>query len=257
MTEPAENKDDGVSPDDTQSVTDRVVWEQPEGYAENLELIETHLEPFFGPNAIVFHEIVSDLVHLDVLVFEPTGDRDFWVYVTSGMGDIRMTVPEGVDPAEIGRAELMIGLPRDWGNKLSKYLNAIGRPDVDNVYWPIKQLKSLARYPHLAKTFLTHTHTIQNEDEQPYSSNSRINGAILAYSTLLPEGADRLTLPDGDKLNFLGVTYLFPEEMDFKLQQGAEALFERLNKAGVNEVLDIKRQSVVRKSLLMRLLKGE
>ena len=39
--------------------------------------ILAHLEPILGPVETAYDEVVSDQVHLDVLVFAPTGRRDF------------------------------------------------------------------------------------------------------------------------------------------------------------------------------------
>lgn len=40
-----------------------------------------------GVLAFVWHELVSDLVHLDVHVAEPTPARPYYTVVTSGMSD--------------------------------------------------------------------------------------------------------------------------------------------------------------------------
>ena len=44
-------------------------WQAPESAGVNLEAIEDHLEKHVGKVESVFHEIVSDLIHLDVLFF--------------------------------------------------------------------------------------------------------------------------------------------------------------------------------------------
>lgn len=232
-------------------------WTPPEGYAENIEHIQAHLEPVFGESSSVFHEIISDLIHLDVLVYPPDDRRDYWVYVTSGMGDIRMSLPDDLSARELGRAELMIALPRAWGDKVAKLNTDKHDQYSENVFWPISLMKWLARYPHEAGTWFADGHTIPNgPDAEPYSPESRLNGALIAYSTLLPPDRASLVLPEGDWLNFYGVTLLYPEEMDFKLNKGVDGLAQRFDRAGVSEVVDLNRRSVVKTNPLLRLLGG-
>ena len=254
-----EFKDGDITPGGSTIIEAKVreeEWTPPESYAENCELIEEHLEPIFGKSETVMHEIISDLIHLDVLIYPPDDKRDFWVYVTSGMGDIRMTTPPDEDPVEWSRAELMIGLPRDWGDRLAKLDDIDDEEAVDSIYWPIGLLKWLARYPHFAETWFGPGHTIPNVEEEPYSPDSRLNGAMISFSTLVPESHSVLTLPDGDHLNFYGLILLYPEEMDFKLKKGAGALADKLELADVSEVIDVTRRSVVRKNPLLRLIGG-
>ncbi|MGC3944409.1 MAG: hypothetical protein QM762_07815 [Chryseolinea sp.] len=50
---------------------------------EGIELISAHIEKHVGPIEMVFHEIVSDQVHVDVYWVKATSDRPFHVLVTS------------------------------------------------------------------------------------------------------------------------------------------------------------------------------
>ena len=217
----------------------------PESEAPNLELIEAHLDPFFGEAKTVYHEFLSDLVHVDVLVFPPARSRPYWVYVTSGMGDIRMTLDPGLEPNELSRAELMLALPDKWGKRLSKQ-GAIGvDDDPENLGWPIDLLKLLARYPHAAGTWLGHGHTIPLNDEDSGGLGNDFCCAMITYSTLLPPESTAFVLPDGDELNFYGVTLLHQREMEFKLRHGFGELAEKLDDLGVSEVVDLERPSAV------------
>ncbi|MGH1413754.1 MAG: suppressor of fused domain protein [Pelagimonas sp.] len=233
-----------------------VDWEAPETHAENIEEIETFLHKALGvEDHNVFHEILSDKVHLDVLVYPPAGDRDYYLYVTSGMSDVPMSLPEGLSQDEFGRTELIMALPRAWGEKVAKLDSSASDPD--NVFWPISVMKWLARYPHVANTWVGAGHTIPNgPDAQPYDDTTLFNGVILSYAPFLPLDMDRLRLPSGDYISFLGVVFLHPGEMDLKLEKGADELFERLYAQGQPEILDLSRRSVVRTNPILRLLKG-
>lgn len=59
----------------------------------------------------------------------PAVDRPFHVLVTSGMSDLAMTVPEGME--FFRRAELMIALPADWPIEGPRFEDEQG-------YWPIR-----------------------------------------------------------------------------------------------------------------------
>jgi hypothetical protein len=50
-------------------------------------------------------------------------------------------------------------------------------------------------------------------------------------------------------IHFLAVMPLYEEELRLKLDRGAEVLFERLDEAGVNELLVLQRKNVARKFL--------
>ncbi len=226
----------------------------PDTAAEHVDFISGHLEPVLGKTETVFHEIISDTIHLDVLVFPPNKKRDAWIYVTSGMSDLRMSMPEGLDPAEWSRAELMIGVPKDWGKKISVLMNGNDEEDHESIFWPVSLLKWMSRYPHLAGTWLGPGHTIPTNVEEPYKTKGRFKGVLIDFAYLLPEEKLRPTLPNGDHLNFYGVTLLYPEEMDYKLNKGYEALANRLYKNGVSEVIDLNRRSVVSKHTFLRLL---
>src|SRR5262249_43577411 len=79
------------------------------------ERITAHLTRTLAAPASVFHEILSDRVHLDVHIVPAGDDRPFITLVTAGMSARPMTMPEGMPSAETwSRAELCLFLPPDW-----------------------------------------------------------------------------------------------------------------------------------------------
>ncbi len=64
------------------------------GDEERLEEISEHIEKHIGPIDMVWHEIVSHLVHIDVHHIRPSDTFDFHVLVTSGMRDQTMNRSE-------------------------------------------------------------------------------------------------------------------------------------------------------------------
>ncbi|HZT78842.1 MAG TPA: suppressor of fused domain protein [Gemmataceae bacterium] len=206
------------------------------GDSENIEAISDHIETHIGKVAGVFHEIVSDLVHIDVHVVEPTDDRPYHTLVTSGMSDLPMTVPEGAEDWRF--AELVISLPPDWP------LTQEAFQDERN-YWPVRWLKMLARLPHEYDTWLGWGHTVPNGDPpRPFAANTKLCCALLLTPMLTPEEFWQLRTDDDRTINFYALVPTYHEEMAFKLKNGVEALLERFGEEGVTELLDVKRTNV-------------
>ncbi len=119
----------------------------------HIEAISAHIERHLGPISGVFHEIISDLVHIDVHVVPASEPFPYLRLVTSGMSDLPMTLPGGAPGSAY--MELMVTLPADWP------ISADAFEDERN-YWPVRLLKTLARLPHEYDTWLGFGHTIPN-----------------------------------------------------------------------------------------------
>ncbi|MFC3798813.1 suppressor of fused domain protein [Cohnella sp. GCM10012308] len=209
--------------------------------ADYLALVTQHVETHIGPVQNVFHEIVSEHVHLDILIVAPTPSRNFYTLVTCGMGLRPMTVPKGAEAYRY--AELLLCLPSNWP------LSEAAFRDEDH-YWPVRMLKSLARLPHQYNTWLYLAHTIPNGDPaEPYADNTKLSGMILSVPSTVSSAKEFFTLAaaPGKDVHFFSLLPLYKEEMDFKLKQGPEALFEKLEAAGVNELLRADRKNVCKK----------
>ena len=102
-------------------------WQAAKG-EECIEQISGHIEQHLGPIETVFHEIASDMVHIDVHFVKPTSTFPFVRLVTSGMSDLPMTTPEESEAPQF--AELLITLPADWHLDQKSFENEIGRAHV-------------------------------------------------------------------------------------------------------------------------------
>ncbi len=209
------------------------------GDSEHIDAIERHIEQFVGPVEMVFHELVSDLVHIDVHHVRPGPGRDFHTLITTGMSDRPMTVPE--DAEDFQFAELMLCLPPEW------LLTRTDFADEQN-YWPIRLLKVLARLPHEYDTWLGVGHTVPNggEEPQPYANNTKFCCAMITPPLRFAPEFRQLELDDR-VINFYSVWPLLPDETEFKLKHGFDPLVERLLARGVSEVIDITRSSACRR----------
>jgi Suppressor of fused protein (SUFU) len=206
---------------------------EPPAPMEYTEEIVAHFEKAFpGRNSSVFHEIVSDIVHIDVNIMEPTEDEPFWVLYTTGMSDLPMTLPEAMLKQIEGsydRAELMIFLPASWE------LTEESVKD-DNNFWPIRLMKQLARFPHQYNTWLGYGHTIPNYAEyEPYADGTGLNGVVLYQ---LNDDLSVIPTADGNTINAYYLIPLYREEMDYKLEHGMDALMNKLLELG-DDVIEL------------------
>ncbi len=215
-------------------------WEPPDMEDSQMEMISDHVERHIGKIETVFHELVSDLVHIDVHQVPPTPDRPWWTLITSGMSDKPMKAPPGAE--DFKYAELMLCLPANW---------RMGQADFNDErwYWPIRWLKLLARMPHEYDTWLSWGHTIPNGDPaEAFAPGVPFTCMILDRPSTV--SVDFWTLPvRSDKtIHFFSVLPLYSGETELKLKEGAESLLDRMEKKKVTELVNLKRPDVSKKS---------
>jgi len=193
--------------------------------SEDTEALEHHIETAFGKVQSVFHELLSDLVHIDVHHIPPSDRYDFTTLVTTGMSDLPMNVPSGADECRF--AELLIHLPPTWPISDPAFEN-------ENAYWPVRLIKTLARFPHEYDTWLWWGHTLPNGDPaEPYDLSVPFTCALLKDSSVFPPEATVARCSPEKEVQFLSVAPLFPEEVELKLRRGAEVLMERWKRRGI------------------------
>lgn len=201
-----------------------------------VEQIENHIQTHVGPIANVFHEIISELVHLDVYIVEPTLDKNFYTLITSGMSARPMAVPEGAEEFRYG--ELLINLPPDWK------INQEDFKSEEN-YGPLRLLKFLARLPHQYGTWLSYYHTIPNGDPPaPFTSNTGFSGAMLIAPLIHPEQFSTLKIDEKTTIYFYSLLPLYTEEMNIKLRSGTKTLIQRLQSINTSDLIDLSRPNV-------------
>jgi hypothetical protein len=199
------------------------------------EQIEAHIERHVGQASTVYHELISNLVHIDVHIIEPTAERNFYTLVTSGMSDRPMNTPQEFE--HLKYAELLLCLPPTWPLSQQDF-------EREENYWPVRWLKILARMPHEYDTWLWVTHTIPNGDPpEPFAANTGFCGMLLAQPVLFGDEFLELEVRAGKTVHFLCLLPIYREEMDLKLERGARELFTQLDEVGVTELLDLKRRN--------------
>lgn len=215
----------------------------PEHEARHVDELTRYLEAFLGSSDEVWHEIVSDKVHIDVLPFPPTSDRPFWTFVTSGMSDLPMNVPKNVEIAGSDQyAEMVISLPAEWFPEEKLFADIQFN---DDNYWPIALLKFLARFPHEYDTWLWSLHTLPNGDPAgAYAANTQLSGVMLFPPVTWPQEKRTFRRSDGSAVQFLAIYPIYDDEMKIKLSKGANTLLDLMEKANLTEILDPTRKSL-------------
>lgn len=211
----------------------------------NLEEISNHIEKYAGKIEMVFHELISDQVHIDLHWVKPTAERPYHTLVTSGMSNKPMTTPAEMN--NFRYAELSICLPADW--KISQE----AFEDEEN-YWPLRWLKILSRFPHEYNTWLGYGHTIPNGNPPaPFSGRTNLNTMILLPSILFNPEFHTLKISEEKTIHFYTIYPLYMEEVDLKMRKGAEALFDGFERIGLTDVLETDRENSVKRKKLFGL----
>lgn len=214
-------------------------FEMAFGDAGHIKLLEQHYEKHLGKVDWVFHELVSDLVHVDVHIIAPRPERNFYTLITTGMSARSMKTPEGAEEYSYG--ELMLCLPPDWPLEQENFKD-------ENNYWPVRLLKMLARMPHEYDTWLSFGHTIPNGDPaEPYASGTKFCCAMLAAPLTAPQEFWEFKVTPEMTIHIYSVLALYQEEADLKLKKGAEEIFNRFDKEQFSELVMVGRKNVAKK----------
>ena len=221
-------------------------FEPAVGDEELIDALGEHLAKTFGngDEHSVFHEIVSDGVHLDLHIVPPNDVYEGYTLVTSGMAQRPMSPPPEV-VQEIGDcryAELVTLLPPDWPlfDKVKDYGSVADMPD--EAYWPIGWMKFLARFPHEYGAWMWAFHTIPNGDPPEAFPGTGFIGSMLLPAVHLDNFN---TFQAGDRTVHLLLNIpLYQEEMDLKLAQGGQAVVDGFAERELELWIDPKRPNV-------------
>lgn len=220
-------------------------WSAP-SYTKYEDDIAEHMNKLSpNSNTIVFHEMVSNLIHIDVhFIKQSEEDGNFNILYTTGMSAMPMTFPKGTKEEtkrDLEYAELMMFIPKDWD--LGKEFDIT----TDMPYerrWPIDLLKFLTKYPHEYKTYFTTCHTIPNGAEyEHFAENTNLSSVILVP---LKDNISRIKTKDGSIINMYNVLPLYKEECELKLEKGAWYVLDKIIKEYPKNpwLLNIERKNV-------------
>lgn len=212
----------------------------PIGEGSVADEIEAHMERLGLKSASVFHELVSSHVHIDVHVVPPTEERPWTTLFTTGMSDLPMAAPPGAEECTL--AELMLCLPGAFDVEQWSAATA-------EEHWPVGLLRGMARFPHEFGTWLWFGHTVPNGDPpEAFGEGTRMRGTIVLSPLTIPVEQQVVETSRG-AVHLHALVPMFANEMQYKLDQGIDALLEKFDAAGVTEVLEPQRRSAVRRKL--------
>ncbi len=186
----------------------------------------------------VFSEIVSDEIKLDVLIIAPTKENNYYKLVTMGMGAYKMNVSKELQKYQFERSELVLYLPPDWDIKSKD----------DKYYWPIRQLKTLARLPYQSNSWLGLGHTVSNDAKNsPYSDNTKLCSMLLlfafnnGYNTI-----KEFNFRKNEKINFYQLFPIYEDELNYIFNNNWSDFIDLAGDSIVMPI-DINRDSFVKK----------
>jgi len=213
-------------------------FRQREQFDQHAEAIADHLDKHYKSEEItVFHEIFSPDIHLDVY-FVQSEKHNFNILLTSGMSTLAMTVPAAVEnPQYYQFAELMLLLP-----KFVIFGKVTGDHPND---WLISMLKETARFPHHYDTWLSIGHTLQaTADMESYAENTNYTGVVILPSVTFDE--EFTSVQTGKNLiNIYSVFPLYADEMNYKIENGYNALLDKLIEKNAKEIFDENRANLL------------
>ena len=203
---------------------------------KELSEYEAYVEKSLGQYDQVFHELASPDIHLDVIMIPPTEENPFYKLVTMGAGACKMNIPAPLKNFGLEYAEYVIFLPAEWNLESSD----------EKDYWPIRDLKNTARLPLYTDSWLGYGHTLQaNEDGSPYAENTGFTATMLANAVSIDGSQMSLSLSSGKKICFYLLIPIYPEELEYKMANDADALLDLLLAIPGFPVTDIHRWNAV------------
>lgn len=203
----------------------------------SVEIIDSHLDQFFDEDAdiVVFDEIESEIIHRDIFFIKATDETPYHILLSCGMSALPMKVPKDIESSEY--AEVMILLPKEWN------LNYESFSDERN-YWPIRIMKELMILPHPDKSWLGFGHTFGHGDDQELAEGIGFTSVMLASSKELSGDFTKIELENDKVIDIYTLIPLYQEELEFKRQNSARELLERLEIFGIEEIVKVGRKNV-------------
>lgn len=213
----------------TKVITDQLVPFMPPAP----DAVADHVQKHVGPIRFVLRDLSQTDHPVDVYVVAPDGDHKTWTLVTSGMSEVGM----GEDGL---RMELVMRLP--------------GRTEFDpefqldkRRYWPVLQLKRLARGPaERAADFGLDRVVVIHDDDEPLIADTDFDGVLLARPRAFAEAFARFDDGEGDVV-LASVVPLYGTELALAESEGVRTLERRLREKKVDDVVDLDRRNAAGK----------
>ena len=197
--------------------------------------IPAHIGRFIAGEPTVFHEIVSNDLHLDIYCWAPTKHRNLWTFVTVGMSAHEMNIPAGYEYYR--RTELVATAPGHWPGLTE--IQQMPQSKAKKYAWLIEAIKNTARRPFYTNSWVGIGPTTQaRSTPQGKYPGSSYSGLLLSPVLSMPKEAQTLEV-DGQPVHLIGLYPLFTDELRFCMRQGfgggSHELFHRILRRGLHE----------------------
>jgi tetratricopeptide (TPR) repeat protein len=204
--------------------------------ADEIEALQNHITKHFGTVEHFFEEISSVDIRLNVLIIDPTPERNFYTLVTLGMGARKMNVPEEFKDFGVDRSELIITLPPDW--QISN--------DDEKWYWPVRCLKSIGRIPTGLDTWIARLHTVANQNPpQPYAENTQLCSTFITLPFSFGSDSYTCELPNGEFVRFYQLFPIYEAELNFIYENSSNDFENLMRSREVDMTVNINRKMLI------------
>lgn len=220
-----------------------------EYFDEHSEWIDEHVEKHFPNEEVkVFHEFMSLDFKLHVYFIKPK-KLNYNILLTSGISSLEMNVPEIVEEKDKYKfAELMLLIPKD------VEFNEVYTGENKNDFI-IKMLKITGKFPHQYDTWLGIGHTIRySEDLETYGTDTNFVGGVILPSATFEEDFTEIN-KNGRIINIYSFFPLYENELNYKIENGYNALLDLIIKNNCLEILDNNRKDITPKKSFWNKLK--
>jgi hypothetical protein len=188
-----------------------------------------HVSRTIGAVEGVWAQIVPGVVRTDVIVVGADEGRPYRTLISTGMSSAAVPGTDGRS-----RTELVLALPADWPTAID-----------DASHWPFALLQNVAAYPHATGIPVGPWETLAfAEPPVPLGAGTELVACLVLPPRLPPSAAERYTPEQGVSVSLLALVPIYAAELAFARSEGARALAERLEAAGVTELLDPGRPAV-------------
>lgn len=205
-----------------------------------LEVIVRHVNKHVGPVKNVLHWPGAEIVHVDILHVPPNRRRPFHTLLTCGMSERPMCPP--AQAANDRYAELFLSLPASW---------PVRRGVVDPKHtWPVRELAELARLPHVNESWVWCGHTVgypDENDEEPMAPGVPFSAWVIGPHLSLGHTAC-FVRARGRVIRYHSAIPIYRDELRVARTKGPDALFDRLARAKVSDIIDPRRPNVCARS---------
>jgi Suppressor of fused protein (SUFU) len=200
--------------------------------------VRAHIEKHLGAITRVFDAPSGAPADHAVLLVASHDTRPVHTLITLGLSDTPTGMPAGKNASRY--IELMMTLPRTWRFDEKSLQD-------ERWYWPVRQLFNISGKPGNESSRLGWGEVVPNGNPpQPYARNTKLCGAVIVPSLLVPQEFYELKIA-AHSIAFFSLLPLYKEEMELQADKGVNHLFETLIDAGVKDFIDPARRNVAKK----------